>query len=107
MGKSLSSNYGQKLLDNTKKSARDALKTASKRAIQKKAEATGDLVGNKIAEIITKNALKNTWVSPSKSKMPAETDETSIQPIGIPKEKSTYGTHQSRMDQVKFVEDSL
>ena len=27
----------------------DAIKTASKRAIQKTAEATGDLVGNKIA----------------------------------------------------------
>ena len=30
-------------------SAADALKTASKRAIQTTAEATGDLVGNKIA----------------------------------------------------------
>ena len=29
---------------------RDALKTASKRAIQKTAEASGDLVGNKIAD---------------------------------------------------------
>ena len=35
MGKSLSSNYGQKLLDSTKKFATDAIKTASKRAIQK------------------------------------------------------------------------
>ena len=33
-----------------KKSTRDAIKTVSKRAIQKSAEATGDLVGNKIAE---------------------------------------------------------
>ena len=35
MGKSLSSKYGQKLPDSTKKSATDAIKTASKRAIQK------------------------------------------------------------------------
>ena len=32
------------------KSATDAIKTTSKRAIQKTAEATGDLVGNKIAD---------------------------------------------------------
>ena len=31
----------------------DALKIASKRAIQKTAEATGDLLGNKIADKIT------------------------------------------------------
>ena len=33
MGKSLSDKYGQKLLDSAKKSATDAIKTASKRAI--------------------------------------------------------------------------
>ena len=38
--------YGQKLLDSAKKSTTDAIKTASKRAIQKTAEATGDLIGN-------------------------------------------------------------
>ena len=37
----------QKLLDHAKQSTRDALKTASKRAIQKTAEATGHLIGNK------------------------------------------------------------
>ena len=50
MGKSLSNKYGQKLLDSAKKSTTDAIKTASKRAIQKTAEATGDLTGNKIAD---------------------------------------------------------
>ena len=44
----------QKLLDHVKKSAADALKTSSKRVIQKTAEATGDLIGNKIANRITK-----------------------------------------------------
>ena len=53
MGKSLSNKYGQKLLDCAKKSTADAIKTASKRAIQKTAEATGDLIGNKIADKIT------------------------------------------------------
>ena len=37
MGKSLSNKYRQKLLDNAKKSTTDAIKTASKRAIQKTA----------------------------------------------------------------------
>ena len=53
MGKSLSNKYGQKLLDSTKKSTTDAIKTESKRAIQKTAEATGDLIGNKIADKIS------------------------------------------------------
>ena len=45
MSKNLSSKYGQKLLDGAKKPT-DAIKTASKRAIQKTAEATGELIGN-------------------------------------------------------------
>ena len=53
MGKSLSNKYGQKLLDCAKESTADAIKTASKRAIQKTTEATGDLIGNKIADKIT------------------------------------------------------
>ena len=44
----------QILLDHAKKSATDAFKSASKRVIQKKAEATGDLIGNKIPNKITK-----------------------------------------------------
>ena len=48
MDKSLSNKYGQKLLHSAKKSMTDAIKTASKRAIQKTAEATSDLIGNKI-----------------------------------------------------------
>ena len=43
----------QKLLDSAKKSTTDPIKTASKRAIQNTAEATGDLIGNKIAYKIT------------------------------------------------------
>ena len=54
MDKSLSSKYGQKLLDSSKKCTTDAIKTASKRAIKKNAEATGELIGNKIADKITR-----------------------------------------------------
>ena len=50
--KNFSNKCGQKLLDSAKRSTTDAIKTASKRAIQKTAEATGDLIGNKIADKI-------------------------------------------------------
>ena len=57
-GSQLSSKYGHKRLDNVKKSTKDAIKTASKAA-----EATGDLICNKIADKITsvsnKKALPN------------------------------------------------
>ena len=58
MGKSLSNKCGQKRLDSAKKSTTDAIKAASKRAIQKTAEATGDLIGNKIAVKITSVSKK-------------------------------------------------
>ena len=48
ISKNLGNKSSQKLLDTAKKSTTDAIKTGSKRAIQKTAEATGDLIGNKI-----------------------------------------------------------
>ena len=69
MCKSLSNKYGQKLLDSANKSTADAIKTASKRAIQKTAEATGDLIDNKIADKITR-------VSKKKSTKELPNDET-------------------------------
>ena len=51
--KNLSSKYSRKLLDHAKQSATDALKTSSKTVIQKTAEATGHLIGNKIANKVT------------------------------------------------------
>ena len=59
MSKNLSNKYGQKLLDSTKKFTSDAIKTASKRAIQKASEATGDLIGSKIADKITSVSKKS------------------------------------------------
>ena len=59
MDKNLSNKYGQKLLDSAKKSTTDAIKTASKRSIQKTAQATGHLVGNKIADKITSISKKS------------------------------------------------
>ena len=65
IGKSLSNKYGQKLLDSAKKSTTDAIRTASKRAIKKTAEATGDLIGNKIADKTTgvsKKTLQKNYI---------------------------------------------
>ena len=61
--RNLSNKYGQKLVHNAKKSATDAFKIASKRAIQKTAEATGDLVRNKILQIKLQVFQKNQQVN--------------------------------------------
>ena len=53
------------------KSATDAIKTTSKRPIQKAAVATGDLIGNKIADKITSVSKKS-----KKSKSNEANDES-------------------------------
>ena len=58
VAKNMSNKYGQKLLDSVKKSTTDAIKTTSKRANPKTAEATGDLIGNKIADKTTSLSKK-------------------------------------------------
>ena len=59
IAKSISSKYSQMLVDSAKRSATDAIITASKRATQKTAEATGDLIGNKTADKITSTSKKS------------------------------------------------
>ena len=57
VSKSFSSKYSQKLLDHAEQSATESKRdreTASKRVIQQTAEATGGLIGNTIADKITK-----------------------------------------------------
>ena len=68
--------YGKNLINTATKTGIDAAKIASKRVVQKNAEATGDLIGNKIAGKIT---------SSDKSK---EDDKTKkVEEIYIPSEK--------------------
>ena len=50
ISKNFSSKYSQKLLDHAKQSATYPHKTAPKSEIQKTAEATADLIGNKSAK---------------------------------------------------------
>ena len=73
MGTYLSNKYSQKFFDTVKKSTTDAIKPASKRAIQNTAEATGDLIGikihNKITSVSTKtlnNESETSSASPKK-----------------------------------------
>ena len=52
--------YGKKLKDTATKTGIDAAKTASKRVVQKTAEATGGLIGNKIADYFNRST-KRKW----------------------------------------------
>ena len=70
MGKHLSNKYSQERLDTAKKPTTDAIKIAQKKEIQKTAEATGDLIGNIIADKIT--------VVSKKSNKELPNDETEV-----------------------------
>ena len=87
MGKSLSNKYGQKRFDSAKISTTDAIKTTSKRAIQKTAEATGNLIGNEIADKIT---------SVSKKKPTAELQSKELHNNDQTKEEAEITTHKER-----------
>ena len=71
----------------------DAAKTASKRVVPKTAEATGDLIGTKIADQITslgksKNKQKELGKSKNKQKEKEKKHETNeVDEIYIPPEK--------------------
>ena len=66
----LNNKYGKKLIDTATKTGIDATKNASKRVVQKTAEATGDLIGNKIADQITSigkpKEIEGIYISPEK-----------------------------------------
>ena len=71
--------YGKKLMNTATKTGTDTAKTGSKRVIQKNAEATGDLIENKIADKIT---------SAGRTKNKGKEDKTNkIEDIYIPLEK--------------------
>ena len=64
--------YGKKLMDNATKTGIDAAKTASNRVVQKTAEATGDLIGNKIADKITSLGKTNSKEEEQEISIPPE-----------------------------------
>ena len=55
VGKSMEKKYGKKILDNSISAGKDFAKIAGKKILTKSAEATGDMIGNKIADRITKS----------------------------------------------------
>ena len=65
----------KKLMDIATKTEIDAVKAASKRVVQKTAEISGDLIGNKIADKITSTGK------------PKEKEKQKKQEIYIPPEK--------------------
>ena len=67
--------FARKFGDTATKTGIDVAKTASKRVVQKTAEATGDLIGNKIADKITSIGK------------PKEKETKEIEEIYIPPEK--------------------
>ena len=73
--KKCGNNYGKKLMYTATKTGINAAKIASKRVVQKTAEATGDLIGNKIADKITS------------IDKPKEKETKKIEEIYIPPEK--------------------
>ena len=83
--KNFGNKYGKKLMDTTTKTGIDAARTTSKRIVQKTAEATGDLIGNKIADKITSIGK------------PKEKETKEIEEIYIPPEKRQQITDDLRL----------
>ena len=98
MGKSLSN----KLLDSAKKSTTDAIKTASKRAIQKTAEATGYLIGNKITDNITSVSKKPAMELLSKE-LPNNNNETDAEITTHKKRYISPEERQQIIDELRLV----
>ena len=57
-GTNFNSKYGKKLTDTAIKTGKDFATIAGKKVVHKSAEATGDLIGNKIADKITAKPSK-------------------------------------------------
>ena len=58
-GTNFNSKYGKKLTDTAIKTGKDFATIAGKKIVHKTAEATGDLIGNKIADKITSASKKS------------------------------------------------
>ena len=56
VGKNMSNKYGRKILDKSMDAGKDFAKIAGKKILQKSAETTGEMIGNKIANRITRSS---------------------------------------------------
>ena len=84
--------YGKKLMDTATKTGIDAAKTVSKRVVQRTAEATGDLIENKIDDKITS-------VGKPKNKV-KENEINEIEEVYVPPE--VYNRHHIKMEYQKI-----
>ena len=78
IGKSMKKKYGKKILDNGLSAGKDFAKIAGKKVLTKTAEATGDLIGNKIADKITKSTRNK--AQKEDDRIMEETQEITIPP---------------------------
>ena len=78
--RNIGNKYGRKILDKSMDAGKDFAKIAGKKVLTKSAEATGDMIGNKIADRITKS---------TRNKVQKEDDKImeEIQELIIPAEK--------------------
>ena len=90
VGKSMKKKYGKKILDNSLSAGKDFAKIAAKKVLNKSAEATGDLIGNKIADRIIKS---------TRNKAQKEDDRIMEEPqkIIIPPEKRKQRTRDLKL----------
>ena len=96
--KNLSNKYSQKRLNSTKKL--DTIKTASKKAIQKTAHATGDLIANKITDKITSVSAE----LPSKKKKNTTENNNTNNETEVPRERYISSEkRQQIIDELKLV----
>ena len=56
VGKNMSNKHGRKILDKSMDAGKDFAKIAGKKVLHKSAEATGEMIGNKIADRITRSS---------------------------------------------------
>ena len=78
VGKNVSNEFGEKRLDSAQKYTTDAIKTASKRATQKTADPTGDLIGNRIADEITGVSKSSKQLHSNELHLKTDENETDI-----------------------------
>ena len=78
VGKKYDKKYGNKLLDNSISAGKAFAKIAGKKVLTKSAEATGDMIGNKIADRITESSRNK--VKKEDDRIMEETQELIIPP---------------------------
>ena len=96
-GKNFNSKYGKKLTDTAIKTGKDFATIAGKKIVYKSAEATGDLIGNKIADKITAKPSPKDITSASKKSHNEEIQSNEVN-NEIPKERYISPKERQKID---------